>query len=820
MLSVKVPALNRSLFSGFIFLFALACGGGGGGGGTTPTEDDTTPNSFSFASQATSDFSTWVESAAITIAGIDAASTVTVANGEYRIGSGSFTSANGSVTAGQSIVVRVMSAASAGQSTTVTLTVGGVSAGFEVTTLDPNAIITRVSNSSCIAPEQASSGNSGVGLQAAFPSLPNLPGIVGLYQKPNDTSRWYAMLQSGLVQSFENDPAANSLDTYIDLSALVTNMDEQGLLGMAFSPQFASNGEVYFSYINLSGQSEIVRFIDPGTVPLDAASGDRILILDQPATNHNGGNIAFGPDDYLYIGFGDGGGSNDTFNHGQNTQSFHATILRVDVNAVNYAIPPDNPFVNDANVRDEIYAYGLRNPWRWSFDMQNGDLWVGDVGQNDWEEVDLVEAGDNLGWPIMEGNHCLTGNSCDQTGLTLAIAEYNHDDGCSVTGGFVYRGSAIPSLQGHYLYGDYCSGRIFSAVKQANQTYLAEELLLSGLNVSSFAQSPDGEVYVLNYFGGQGGGIHQFVDASGVADNIPTNLSDTGCFTSTASKTYPDFVVPYDVTSLLWSDGVDKTRFLAIPDGTDIDLLSDGDFDLPERSILVKNFILNGEYLETRLFMRHVTGWAGYSYRWLPDQTDAVLVDGDDPEIVMVGNFEHIIPSRGQCFECHTNAANVSLGVEASQLNLELTYPNGNSGNQNEALASAGYLSNAPGASHVTPMASIDDGSASLDLRARSYLHSNCSGCHRPGGPGTQLDLRIQTALTDTQACGQAPSNGDLGINNALIIAPGESARSVLLARMQTVDSGVRMPPLASQVVDDTAVSVVSQWIDSLANCD
>ncbi len=812
---IKIIRKTLIVLSGLGFFLITACGGGGGGGnGSPPATADTTPDAFSFTAQSTLSLSTWVESGSIEISGINQATSVSIAGGEYQINGQSFSGADATVVSGDNIRVRVLSAANLAQSTSARLTVGDVSAEFNVTTVDQ--IFSRAANTTCIAPVQADSGNSNIQLSEAFPNLPNINSLVGLYQSPGDTTRWYAMSQNGNVYWFDNSPSANALNNYADLSAHVRFQGERGLLGMAFDPQYAANGRVYFSYVNNSNQSIIARLTHTASLPLDTSSPHVLLTLTQPASNHNGGNIAFGPDNQLYIGFGDGGGSGDSYNNGQNTQSLHSTIMRINVTGDTYTIPADNPFINDANVRDEIYAYGLRNPWRWSFDRQTGLLWVGDVGQGAYEEIDIVKAGDNLGWPIMEGNHCFGAATCNTAGLTLPVTEFDHNSGdCSVTGGFVYRGQKIPSLQGNYIYGDYCSGTIRTAVKQPNQTYDIQQLLSSGQNISSFAQGADGEVLVLAL----SGRIYQFTDTQAGTGNIPDRLSATGCFTSTQAKSYPDFVVPFNVESWLWTDGEDKSRFFAIPDGTSISMLPDGDFEFPDRTILVKNFMRNGTYLETRLFMKHVTGWVGYSYRWLDDQSDAILVPGNSAETVMVNNIEHIIPSRGQCFECHTQAASVTLGPEASQLDFNINYAGNVTGNQLHALTAAGYLTSLPEPAQLTEMASINDSSASLELRARSYLHSNCSGCHRPGAPGSQVDFRIQTSLSNTMACDQIPNNGSQGINNARIIAPGDPNRSILVTRIQTLDPNIRMPAVGSQVVHDDAVSVISQWISGLTAC-
>ena len=816
---MRIIITRQLLITFAISLMLASCGGGGGsstpntgGGGGTPTVDDSTPNTFSFATHSDSALASWIESAAITISGINIASPISIANGEYRINSGGYTASAGTVVAGSTVTVRVMSPSELDQSTAATLTVGGINADFVVNT---GSFITRESNLTCLAPQHPEGNDSGIQLTVAFPNIA-IDALVGLYQSPGDSSRWYALSQKGRVYWFDNSRAASQVNDYADFTGLVRYSGEQGLLGMAFDPQYATNGRVYFSYVNRQSQSVIVRLTHQNNLPLDVTNATQLLTLAQPASNHNGGHIAFGPDGYLYIGFGDGGGSGDTYNNGQNTQSLHGTIMRVDVSGDTMTVPDDNPFVGNSAVLDEIYAYGLRNPWRYSFDSQTGDLWLGDVGQDNYEEIDIVKRGDNLGWPIMEGYRCYDSTSCDMTNLTLPVDAYNHISGdCSVTGGYVYRGQSIPALQGHYIHGDFCTGTVRTVVKEADESYSSAILLYSGLNIASFAQGADGEVLAVAL----SGQIYKFID-DGATSNIPAKLSDTGCFSSTHNKSYPDYVVPYDVVSKLWSDGEHKSRYFAIPDGTDITVLDDGDFAFPNGSVLIKNFISQDTYLETRLMMKHDSGWAGYSYRWLDDQSDAELVDGTDPLPVTVNNINHTIPSKGQCVACHTSAANGLLGPEASQFDFAIDYPHNIHANQLTMLTGAGFLDSAPTTEQTTLMRAIDDESASLAVRARSYLHSNCSGCHRPGAGGGSIDLRVQTNLPDSQLCEQSPSDGDLGIINAKIVALGDSNRSVLVARMQTLNNDNRMPPMASTVVDEQAVAVISQWINNLTDCE
>jgi glucose/arabinose dehydrogenase len=292
---------------------------------------------------------------------------------------------------------------------------------------------------------------------------------------------------------------------FLDISDAVSTGSEQGLLSMAFHPDYASNGFFYVDYTDVDGNTHVTRYsVSAADADVaDPASAKTILTVEQPFANHNGGLLLFGPDGKLYIGLGDGGSGGDPFGNGQDLGTLLGKILRIDVDAGDpYAIPPDNPFVGRAGARGEIWAYGLRNPWRFSFDAESGRLYVADVGQGAWEEVDVVpadEGGHDFGWNIMEGAHCYNASSCDQTGLTLPILEYSHDDGCSITGGFVYRGSLVPDIVGQYFYSDYCSGFLRSFTFDGTTASTPTTWPVGDIgNVQSFGEDAAGELYVLS----------------------------------------------------------------------------------------------------------------------------------------------------------------------------------------------------------------------------------------------------------------------------------------------------------------------------------
>jgi glucose/arabinose dehydrogenase len=298
---------------------------------------------------------------------------------------------------------------------------------------------------------------------------------------------------------------------FLDLSASVSGGNEQGLLGLAFHPAYRSNGKLYVSYTDRTGTSIVREYRVSSSNPdrVDGASGRTLLRLRQPYANHNGGNIAFGPDGFLYVGFGDGGSAGDPGNRAQSLGTLLGKLLRIDVNrrtgTLPYGIPATNPFVGRTGL-DQIWAYGLRNPWRWSFDRATGDLWIGDVGQDTWEEVDRAPAthgrnagrGLNFGWRTMEASHCYSPSSgCSRTGKTLPLTEYRHTNGrCSITGGFVYRGSRYPDLVGAYLFADYCSGEIWYLDRGAARGTAPRLALDTDALITSFGQDRAGELYL------------------------------------------------------------------------------------------------------------------------------------------------------------------------------------------------------------------------------------------------------------------------------------------------------------------------------------
>lgn len=688
----------------------------------------------------------------------------------------------------------------------------------------------RPSNKTCIAPTRPPATGA-VKFERVFQTV-NLVQTIALGQPPGDGSRWFAASRTGKITTFPavSPPAAPT--EVADVAALagrpVETEQEGGFLGFAFHPQFATNGRLYISFTTTDGggpASEVGYLsMPPGSSTF--TSYTKIFGFNRAKFEHNGGGIAFTKDGYLLLGFGDG--TNDT--HGQRLHTFYSRILRIDVdnpaggNA--YGIPPSNPFKNGTSEEPpEVYATGLRNPFRISVDRETGDIWVGDVGQDNYEEVNRVTIGGNYGWPCREGAHDYKATDnwlCPSTtGLIDPVAEHQHDTGGrSVTGGVVYRGGAIPGFQGTYVYGDFIKNELWALTLDASGKGTPVLLNDAGPTIPSthFGESDDGEVYVSTILDNA---IYKMVPAdTTVVSTFPDRLSKTGCFDPVDPKKPAPGLVGYTVNAPLWSDGADKERFLALPDGKSITIGADGDFDFPIGSVLVKHFSLAGKRIETRLFIRHDDGdWAGYSYEWNDEQTDAVLLGGGKQK--KVGAQTWAFPSRTECMRCHTKAAGRSLGLELAQLNGDFVYATTNRiSNQLATLEHIGMFA-APLGKPVEQIAALPDPlgtNAPLDQRARAYLHGNCAMCHRPdGGPArAPMDFRFEKSFADTRSCNVASGVEDIGVAGAKIIVPGKPEQSLVSIRMHVLD-GNRMPPLGSKVVDEKGTKLIDDWIRGAA---
>jgi len=708
----------------------------------------------------------------------------------------------------------------------------------------PSGLDARPSNTSCLAGDPP----SGVSIetQRVFPNLPNFTQPIAMLQAPGNSARWYVVQKTGQVRVFDNSANVSSASTFIDISGRLnsdpgSSNDERGLLGMAFHPNYPTDPRVYLFYTGTDAALGLVdrvsefRTTDNGAT-LSAGTELVLLNVDDPESNHNGGNLAFGPDGFLYIGIGDGGGGGDshgTIGNGQLLTTLLGKMLRIDIanstSTTTYAIPSTNPYAANARCNatgngtancPEIYAYGFRNPWRWSFDRVSGELWLNDVGQSALEEVDKVTANGNYGWRCLEGTNPYDSTCGSNPNPIPPIAQYGRSLGQSTTGGFVYRGNAIPNLYGRYLFADFATGNIWQIPRDTTPTLTlgaGSPARDTNLQISSFGQDTDGELYVVHL----GGTLHKIVPASGSGRTIPTQLSATGCVNSSNPVQAASGLVPYAPNAPFFSDGATKSRWLALPDGQRITVdQTTNDFDFPNGSVLMKNFTIGSQLVETRLFMRHSDGdWAGYTYEWNAQGTDATRVVGG--KTVQVGTVTWEFPSESQCLQCHTAAAGRSLGLEVGQLNGDFGYVStGRTANQLTTLNTIDTLTPALAqAPAQLPVIPDPAGPAPLAERARAYLHSNCAYCHRPGGPvPSDLDLRYTTALSATNACNITPTLGNLGITDPRLIAPGSAARSIVVARVNRTGAD-QMPPLARHTIDTAGVQLLTDWIDGLAAC-
>ena len=350
-------------------------------------------------------------------------------------------------------------------------------------------------------------------LADAFPNL-EFSRPLDLQSPADGTNRIFVAEQGGAIKVFQNLISTEASETFLYINSSLVSSGELGLLGLAFHPNYGENGLFYVFYTPSNDLAVISSFqVSSANANLADVNSERILLrIVQPFTNHNGGQLAFGPDGFLYISSGDGGSGGDPQGNAQNLNSLLGKILRIDVNTIDngleYGIPSENPFFNQGSARAEIYAYGLRNPWRMSFDSETGDLWTADVGQGNLEEIDKVISGGNYGWKIFEGTDCFSGD-CDSSGLMPPIFEYDHTEGDkSITGGYVYRGASLKSIQGSYIYGDFLSGRIWALYADSELDMNNRLLVESTLNISSFGTDANNEIYVCSF----DGKIYKFVE--------------------------------------------------------------------------------------------------------------------------------------------------------------------------------------------------------------------------------------------------------------------------------------------------------------------
>lgn len=669
-------------------------------------------------------------------------------------------------------------------------------------------------------------------LRPAFTNLPGLVQPVAMAQAPGDPSRWFAVELTGRIQTFANSPAASTVTTFLDISDQVETNGDAGLVGLAIHPTFQTSGQVFVAYTAIGGTimlSRLSRFVSTdGGVTADPSTEEVLIEIDQDweERTHLSCDVQFGPDGYLYVAFGDGGPHGDPFGRAQDPNQLRGKVLRLDPDGGSpYGVPASNPFAAGGGA-PEVYALGFRNPWRMRFDTISGELWGGDVGWDTREEINRITLGGNYGWPFLEGTFCDEAGACESPpGLTPPVVDYGHDEGQSATGGAVYRGAALPSLYGRYVFADYGRGYIWALDSDAGPgTGSGREVVVdSGLPLVAVAEDENGELLFLDVE--EGTILRLEPNASAPGAPFPALLSATGCTAPGDATEMAPSVIPYEINAPAWVNGAESRRWLALPDGARATVDEEGALLLPPGAITLTEKRRAGRRLETRLRVYHPgDGWAGYLYRWNADQTDATLLPLDSkPQIESLGGEPWMFSTRSDCRSCHPKGAGDGNSLQLSQLRRTTVLPNGHPTEQLTWLSEMGVLELAPADRLVAAMPSPWDSTQPLEERARAWLHANCANCHRPGGPSNhEFDLRFSTPLADTQTCGVAPEHGHEAApdhpHDTLLIAPGAPAQSELLVRIDSLDADA-MPPLGKVLIDGEGAELISAWIAAMPSC-
>jgi uncharacterized repeat protein (TIGR03806 family) len=632
----------------------------------------------------------------------------------------------------------------------------------------------------------------------------------------------------------ENPSRIRRVESRDDAKSAETILEIEGRLiyGLTFAPDYARSGLLYlFSNGPRSAETKTNR-ISSVVVQRD---GDRRanvasekVIIEWTSNGHDGGDLVFGNDGMLYVTTGDGTVDSDTNVTGQDIRDLQGGVLRMDVSRADgerpYTIPADNPFVGRKDARGEIWAFGLRNPWRMCVDRVSGQIWVGNNGQDLWETAHLLLRGANYGWSVYEGHHPFYLNrELGPAPFVPPTVEHHHREARSLTGGVVYRGKKLPRLDGVYVYGDYSTGKIWGAKHDGERLTFHEELLDTTIQIAGFGVTRGGDLIVVDHRNS----LHRVVPATMKRRqaSFPKRLSETGIFASVAEHRVAPGVVAYEVNAPGWFDGADAVRFVGLPGDAKIVHSEQRGWGFPDGAVLVQTLTLpeSGRRIETRLLTRQEGEWLGYSYLWNVEQTDATLVHKDGAEISLTSTRAGgtprtwAVPSRTECVTCHSRAVNYVLGLSDEQMNREHDY-GGVTANQIEAFVKMSIFKKPPQKPAAELPKAVDPHLESNDLaaRARSYLHVNCSSCHvEAGGGNANMELELEKTLVEMRTVEARPRHETFGLPDAMLIAPASPQRSVVHERMSRRGRG-QMPPLGTSVVDERGVRLIARWIETL----
>lgn len=707
---------------------------------------------------------------------------------------------------------------------------------------------------------------SGYQLEDALPGM-SFEQPLALASAPGESARLFVVEKTGKIQIISDYPHQPVKSVFLDLPKILAAKGrgrlgtdgEWGLLGLAFHPRFAENGYLFVTYdlkVNEGGNDRgfncLSRFTLSKTNPAEVDPDSELPLLSQldPAAYHNGGDIHFGPDGYLYYSMGDGGGHYDPYDNARFIdKDFFAAIYRLDVDhkpgnlepnphsqgsttfpsAIHpgsYKIPADNPFVHatrhngksldPTKIRTEVYACGFRNPWRFSFDSVGGGLFLGVVGEDRWEQIFLVKSGTNGGWSYHEGSHDgprLKDLSADLT-FTRPIFEYPHGNdtlfsGNSVTGGVVYHGQHLPELAGAYVYGDYISHCVW-AIRNTGDDSWKPELLARGGAVSAFGTDPStGDVLLADIDRGR---IQKLTRAPEQQTPPPATLSATGAFSDLKSLSPAPGVIPYQVNHPGWNGGLLTRRWFSLPGPDMIGYNRDNSWTFPSGTVWIQQLDDASRRIETRFLVKTPTAVYGISYKWRADQSDADLVpDGGIPPAE--SDHGRPTPSRAECLMCHTAIAGYTLGMNTWQLNGPS--PMDANVNQLRALIDGGKLDAKDFDPTKAPsFAAIGDTSRSLEDRSRSYLATNCSHCHQQDGIASSPWTTKASFPTSRTNLIKGGLNTDFGDPANKVIVPGDPAHSMILKRLKG-DGVPRMPMGSSGPLDQAGIDLITEWINA-----
>lgn len=673
-------------------------------------------------------------------------------------------------------------------------------------------------------------------LARAFPQV-TFKGPVFIAQDPL-SERLMVAEYDGRIYSFRPEDPDGKKDLFLGL--------DRGISSFSFHPKYAQNGQVFvFSHADnklksRKGQmSQIYRFqLEPGSNPPRLDPNSKTTIIEWPSGGHNGGEAIVGPDGYLYVSTGDGTSGSDVNKTGQDLSNLHAVMMRLDVDhpdpGRNYGIPKDNPFLQIPNARPEIWAFGYRNPWRFSFDPESGKPWVGDVGQDIWEMIELSSKGSNHGWSVREGTHPFHPHSPKGPApFTDPVIEHHHTECRSITGGYVYQGEKFPELKGVYVYGDYEYGKMwgFRYDHAAKKVTWHKEFLDSNVKISSFGMGRDGSFYALDYGTGEIFQLERRPPGTPLPA-FPRKLSETGLFDKVAGHRIAPGVIPYSINAAFWSDGAHKERFLAMPPSARITVPEKADqgWKFDDGTVTVKSFSLDMEegnpgsrkYIETRVVVKQEDHWVGYTYRWNEQQTDADLVAAGGLDATYrikepngsVREQKWHFPSRNECMFCHSRAAGFVLGLTTPQMNRSHNYGKAIA-NQLRTFEHIGLFKKSLGKEPSDLPAYPDPFNPKVDinLRAKTYLQVNCAMCHvNDGGGNSLMELGFATPIAKARVIAEEPTHEHLGIPGAQLVKPGRPGESVLLRRV-TLRGEYQMPPTSTNRVDAAGAKLLEDWI-------